>query len=158
VGQSRLARQRLAHDRELAYHDARALAIELGRGRPRAPFDPMAAGVVLWPGEAVYRQVPLALSIRSRGSWATPSTATVLVTDQRLLCRFHSGCLASLPWRHLTGLHINLAAAQITLDYADGTPIALTGVFAPVIAVAAVACTYGPAALLTHPGLESLRH
>ena len=40
-----LVEQRLARERTEAYHDARALAIELGRGEPTARFDPMTAGV-----------------------------------------------------------------------------------------------------------------
>ena len=52
-----LVEQRLARDRTEAYHDARALAIELARGEPSTPFDPMAAGVVLQPGEIAYRAV-----------------------------------------------------------------------------------------------------
>ena len=154
---ARLARQRLVHDREHAYHDARVLAIELGRGQPRAPFDPMAAGVVLWPGETVYRHVPLCLATRSHGTWAAPTAATVLVTDQRLLCRLHTGCLAPLPWRNLAGLHINLPDERITLDHGDGQPVAASGPAVPVVAVVGVACTYGVDALLTHDGLATLR-
>jgi len=51
--------QRLVRDRTLAHHDARALAIELAQGEPPVHFNPMTAGVVLQPGETVYRQVPL---------------------------------------------------------------------------------------------------
>lgn len=154
---ARLARRRLAHDRELAFHDARALAIEISRGQPRAPFDPMAAGVVLWPGETVYRRAWLSLSIRSNGSWVTPSMATVLVTNQRLLCRLPSGCLASLPWRDLVGLHIDLPGEQVTLDHGDGRPVAVSGPAVPVVAVASIASTYGVPALLHHSALDSLR-
>jgi hypothetical protein len=51
-----LVEQRLARDRTEAYRDARALAIELARAEPSLRFDPMRAGVVLKPGETVYRQ------------------------------------------------------------------------------------------------------
>jgi hypothetical protein len=54
-----LVKQRLAHDRTEAHHDARALAIELARGVPSTRFDPMTAGLVLQPGETVYRQLPI---------------------------------------------------------------------------------------------------
>ena len=40
-----LVEQRLARDRVGAYHEARALAIELARGEPSTAFDPMAAGL-----------------------------------------------------------------------------------------------------------------
>lgn len=118
----------------------------------------MALGIVLQPHEVAYRYVPTRLSAFDHGRWAPPSAARVLVTDYRLACMLSIGCLASLPWHGLFGLCIDIDHACVTLDYADGAPIALTGDFAPVTAVAAVACTYGSATLLTHPGLAPLRH
>ena len=64
-----LVEQRAARDRAEAYHDARALAIELARGEPTARFDPMRAGVVLQPGETVYRQVQLWIRVQQDGRW-----------------------------------------------------------------------------------------
>ena len=153
----RLAEQQLARQRAAAREHARALAIELGRGQPRAPFDPMNAGVVLWPNETAYRQVPLWLTAFDHGHWAAPSWTTVLVTDQRLLCRFASGSLASLPWNGLVGLNIDLGSDRVTLDHGDGQPVALSGPDTPTIAVASVAFLYGIDALLQHPALDGLR-
>ena len=153
----RLAEQHLARQRAAARDDARSLALELGRGQPRARFDPMNAGVVLWPNETAYRQVPLWLTAYDHGHWAAPSWTSVLVTDQRLLCRFASGTLAALPWNGLVGLNIDLSADRVTLDHGDGQPVALSGPAAPPVAVASVAFLYGIDALLQHPGLDGLR-
>lgn len=154
---AKLAAHELARDRVAARDDARALALELGRGRPRATFDPMTAGVVLWPGETVYRQVSLWLTVFEHGGWLTPSWASVIVSDQRLLCRFRSGCLASLPWRGMVGLHINLFNEEITLDHGDGQLVILSGPATSTVAVASVAFVYGVEALLQHLALGSLR-
>lgn len=140
-----------------ARDDARRLAIEIGRGQPDTMFDAMAAGVVLKQGETAYRQVPVWLTAFDHGHWASPNPAQAIVTDQRLLCRLHTGCLASLPWHHLAGLHINLPEEQITLDHGDGRPVAVSGPAVPVVAVVGVARTYGVEALLTHDGLATLR-
>ena len=152
-----LVQQRLARDRTEAYHDARALAIELARGEPSARFDPMRAGVVLRPGETVYRQVPLWVRVQQDGRWAEASYADVIVSDTRLFCRFAAGRLASLWWKGVAGLHVDLAAEYMVLDYGDGQPVGISGAqFAPV-PVAAIASIYGVQALVDHPALASLR-
>jgi hypothetical protein len=149
--------ERLARDRTQAYHDARALALELARRAPSARFDPMAAGVVLQPGETVYRHVPLWIRVQQDGRWAGASFADVFMTDQRLLCRFASGRLTSLWWNGIVGLHVDLAAEHIVLDYGDGQPFGLSGAQVAPAAVAAIASTYGVQALVRHPGLAALR-
>lgn len=78
-----LVEQRLARDRTEAYHDARALAVELARGEPSARFDPMKAGVVLQPGETVYRQMPFWIRVQQTGRWAEASYAGVDGTRYR---------------------------------------------------------------------------
>jgi hypothetical protein len=152
-----LVEQRLARDRTEAYYDARALAIELVHGVPSARFDPMAAGVVLQPGETAYRQVPIWIRVQQDGRWAGASLAEVVVTDLRLLCRFGSGSLISLWWGGLVGLRVDLAAEQIVLDYGDGQPVNLAGSPVPLVAVVGVASLYGVEAMLTHPALSLLR-
>jgi hypothetical protein len=122
-----LVEQRAARDRTEAYHDARALAIELARGEPTARFDPMTVGVVLQPGETVYRQVPIWIRVQNEGRWADASFAAVLVSDMRLLCRFATGRLSSLWWSGVVGLNVDLAAEHIVLDYGDGQPVGLSG-------------------------------
>ena len=67
--------QRAARDRTEAYHDARALVFEVARRVPAARFDAMKAGVVLEPGETVYRQVPLWIRVQEDGCWAGASFA-----------------------------------------------------------------------------------
>jgi hypothetical protein len=149
--------QRLARDRTEAHHDARALAIELARGVPVTRFDPITAGVVLQPGETVYRQLPIWIRVQQVGRWADASFANVLATDLRLLCRFASGGLTTLWWSGVVGLNVDLAAEHIVLDYGDGQPIALSGAEVAPAAVACVAFVYGLEAMLTHPGMVPLR-
>jgi len=152
-----LVEQRLVRDRTEAYHDARALAIELARGEPSTPFDPMAAGVVLQPGETVYRQVPLWIRVQQDGRWAEASYADVIVTDLRLLCRFESRRLTSFWWSGVVGLHVDLAAEHIVLNFGDGQPVGLSGPLVAPVAVVAVASLYGVQALVGHPALAPLR-
>ena len=152
-----LVEQRLARDRTEAYYDARALAIELFHGVPSARFDPMAAGVVLQPGETAYRQVPIWIRVQQDGLWAGASLAEVVVTDLRLLCRFGSGSLVSLWWSGLVGLRVDLAAENIVLDFGNGEPVNLAGVQVAPLAVLGIASVYGKESMLAHPALASLR-
>jgi hypothetical protein len=152
-----LVEQRLVRDRTEAYHDARALAIEIVRGEPSVRFDQMRAGVVLQPGETVFRQLPIWIRVQQDGRWAVASFADVVVTDQRLLCTFSSGRLASLWWRGVVGLHVDLAAEQVVLDYGDGEPVCISGAQVAQFSVAAIASTYGAQALVGHPALAPLR-
>jgi hypothetical protein len=152
-----LVEQRAARDRTEAYHDARALALELARGEPTVRFDPMTVGVVLQPGETVYRQVRIWVRVQQDGRWADANFADVLVTDLRLLCRFATGRLSSLWWKGVVGLHIDLAAEHIVLDYGDGQPVSLSGLWVAPAAVAGVAAIYGTQALVGHPALALLR-
>ena len=152
-----LVEQRLVRDRTEAYHDARALAIELACGEPSTPFDPMAAGVVLQPGETVYRQVPLWIRVQQDGTWAGASFADVIVTDLRLLCRFASGRLSSLAWNAVAGLEVDLVAEHVVLDFGDGQPVGLSGAQVAQVSVAVIASIYGIRGLLGHPALAALR-
>ena len=152
-----LVEQRLARDRTEAYYDARALAIELARGVPSTRFDPMAAGVVLQPGETVYRQLPIWIREQEYGRWAEASHADAAVTDARLLCRFANGHLSSLWWRGIVGLNVDLAAEHIVLDFGDGQPVHLSGPLVAPVAVVGIASVYGTEAMLTHPGLACIR-
>jgi hypothetical protein len=152
-----LLEQRLARDRTEAHHDARALALELARGEPSACFDSMAAGVVLQPGETVYRHVPLWIRVQDDGRWAGASYADVFVTDKRLLCRFAAGRLSSLWWSGVVGLNVDLAAEHIVLDYGDGQPVGLSGAQVRAVAIVGIAAIYGMEAMLTHPSLAPLR-
>jgi hypothetical protein len=152
-----LVEQRLARDRAEAHHDARALAIVLVQGVPSARFDPMAAGVVMQPGETAYRQVPIWIRVQQDGRWADASLADAVVTDGRLLFRFATGHLASLWWSGIVGLNVDLAAEHIVFDFGDGQPVSLSGVHVAQVSVAVVASVYGPEAMLTHEALAVLR-
>jgi len=152
-----IVEQGLARDRAEAHRDARALAIELARGVPSARFDPMRAGVVLQPGETVYRQVPLWIRVQQDGRWADASYADVIVTDLRLLCRLGSGRLTSLWWNGVLGLQVDLATEQVVFDFGDGQPVCMCGPAVCVLAVAAIVSLYGLEALLGHRSLAPLR-
>ena len=152
-----LVEQGLARDRAEAHRDARALAIEFARGVTSARFDPMRAGVVLRPGEIVYRQVPLWIRVQQDGHWADPASADVIVTDVRLLCRLASGRLTSLWWHGVVGLQVDLVAEHIVLDFGDGQPVCLSGAQVAPVSVSAIASIYGVQALVGHPALAPLR-
>ena len=147
----------IAQARAVAYDDARALAVELGRGVSSSGFDAMSAGLVLLPGETAYRWVQVWIMVQHDGCWAPPSWAQILVTDQRLLCRCGDGRLVSLYWSDVVGMQIALDQQSIILNYGDHAPVALSGVETAVIAVAAVATLYGVSSLLAHPALAALR-
>lgn len=153
-----LVEQRLARDRTEAHYDARALAVELAQGVPATRFDPMVAGVVLQPGETVYRQLSIWIRLQQNGCWAEASHTNVVVTDGRLLFRFATGHLASLWWNGIVGLNVDLAAEHIVLDFGDGQPVNLSGSSVALVAVAAIASIYGTQALVGHPALAPLRH
>ena len=152
-----LVEKRLARDRTEAHHDARALAIELARGVPSTRFDPMTAGVVLQPGEIVYRQVPLWIRVQQDGCWAEASYADVLVTDMRLFCRFATGRVSLLWWGGVVAIDVDLANEHIVIDYGDGQPVSLSGPWVAAAAVAGVAAIYGAQALVDHAALAPLR-
>ena len=141
-----------------AFDDARALALEMGRGIPSRHFDAMGAGLVLGRGETAYRWVGAWLAAQDRGCWAPPNWAQALITDERLLCRCDDGRLLSLPWAEVTGLQIVLDQQRLVINYGGEPPIAFMGVETAVLAVAAVAGVYGLPSLLTHPALSPLRH
>jgi hypothetical protein len=151
-----LAAENLAHQRIEAFHDARALAFELARREPSSHFDPMKAGVVLQPGETVYRELPLWVRVQQDGRWAEGSRADVLVTDMRLLCRFATGRV-SLWWSGVVAIDVDVAKEHIVIDDGDGQPVGLLGPQIAPVSVAAIASTYGAQALARHPALASLR-
>jgi hypothetical protein len=152
-----LVEQRLARDRTEAHHDARALAIELARGVPLTRFDPMTAGVVLQPGETVYRQLPLWIRVQQDGRWAEASHADVLVTDMRLFCRFATGRVSLLWWGGVVAIDVDLVNEHIVIDYGDGAPVSLSGPWVAAAAVTGVAVIYGVQALVDHSALAPLR-
>ena len=81
----------------------------------------------------------------------------MFITDQRLLCRFASGSLTSLWWSGVVGLHVDLVAEHIVLDFGDGQPVNLAGAQVAPLAVLGIASLYGKESMLTHPALAPLR-
>ena len=140
-----------------ALDDARALAVELSRGVASLEFDAVSAGLILFPGETVYRCIGAWLTTMDRGSWAPPNWAEILITDRRLICRCDDARLLSLSWTDVTGLQIALSEQRLIVNYGDDPPIAFMGAATAVLAVGAVAGVYGLPSLLTHPSLSSLR-
>lgn len=137
--------------------DARALALELAGLQSDRPLDPMSLGVVLEPGEVLRRASVSWLRVRIDGVWSDASWSEVLITDRRLLVRLASNDLVSLWWGSLVGFDVDLCAGHVVLDFGDGRTRLLSGPAAAVVAVAGVAQLYGIPALVTHPGLASLR-
>lgn len=151
------ASAQLAHKRTAAYDDARALAVELGRGSSSCAFDDLNAGVVLAPHETVYRSTEVWLRMQTSGAWGQGQRANVLISDQRLLCRLFDGRWTSLWWNGVVGLQVDLAAEHVVLDYGDGEPIALSGIQSAIIGVGAVAFVQGVEGLIRHRALDPLR-
>jgi hypothetical protein len=140
-----------------AFDDARALALEMGRGNPSRYFDVVGAGLVLAIDETAYRWVGAWLAAQDGGCWAPPNWAQALITDERLLCRCDDGRLLSLPWAEVTGLQMVLDQQRLFMNYRGEPAIAFMGVETAVLAVAAVASVYGLPSLLNHPDLSRLR-
>lgn len=121
-----------AGPRQSAIHLRPGISKKVSRTRrsrcvPSTRFDPMPAGVVLLPEEALYRRLPIWIQVQDSGRWAEASHANTVVTDGRLLCRFASGHLASLWWGGIVGLSVDLAAEHIVLDFGDGQLVNLAG-------------------------------
>jgi hypothetical protein len=82
------------------------------------------------------------------------------MTSHRLVTRLtgDSGRLISNWWRAIAGVQIDLERQTLTMDdYRSEWRGLYAGPATPIIAVAAIERIYGPAALLEHPGLVSLR-
>jgi len=95
--------------------------------------------------------------VQQDGTWADASFADVIVTDMRLLSRFESRRLTSLWWSGIVGLHVDLAAEHIVLDFGDAQPVCLSGPLVAPVAVVGIASVYGAEAILTHHALALLR-
>jgi hypothetical protein len=149
----------LSRDWAEACTDARYLAVELACGRPYRPVDVMEFGFVLEPAETAFRVLPTAIAQYdpSLRAWPDCLPATALITSRRTLIRLPHGAVISLWWDDLVGLDLNWQSGRVLLDYGDGTPRMLSGLFVADIAVAATAYVYGLDALTTHPALEPLR-
>jgi hypothetical protein len=160
--------------RKDATEDARQLALELYEGRP-GPASPYGIGVVLEPGEVVFRQVwaryatlvstpdlyDTSGGVRPGSpSWREWGWGLTLVTSDRLVARLggDGGRLVSVWWSGVGGLQVDLAKESVVMDASNGDWRGrYGGPLAPVLAVAAVERVYGAAALLDHPGLAPLR-
>ncbi len=143
--------------RSAGEEDARVLALEVAGLRPEVLIDPMALGLVLGPGEKVYRTMQLWLSHKAPGGWSVPILCPTVVTNERLIVRMPLGGFESLWWRSLVGFDPRLERSTMLLDYGDGFPRRLSGPGVPAAAVVGVAVLYGVAALADHAALECLR-
>lgn len=136
---------------------ARALALELAGLRPSTLVDPSSLGVVVEPDETALRTCGVWLRWLVDGQWLPAQYCSALVTDRRVVVRLPASGLRSFWWGSLVGLDIDIVAGHVVLDYGDGRPRALSGEGVPVVAVAAVAGTYGVEALATHEAIAPLR-
>lgn len=159
---------------EWAWDDARQLALDLYHLQP-SPISPYGIGIALQAGEVIYRRVwarystlgttPDLVDGRGRlllGSpiWRDWGWCDTLVTSHRLvtLLAGDSGRLVSNWWTSIAGVEVNLEQETVTMDdRASEWRGAYAGPTAPIIAVAAIEWLYGPAALVDHPDLASLR-
>lgn len=140
-----------------AADDARTLALELAGLRPSPVIAPWALGLVVEPDETILRRVEIWVCWLVDGQWAPPQFCAALVTNRRIVVRLPASGLRSFWWGSLLGLDIDLVAGHVVLDYGDGRPRALSGVSAPIVAVAAVAGAHGVQALATHDAIAPLR-
>lgn len=151
-------REHVAPPPEAVDADARALALELGGLSPRQLVDPVTVRLVLENGEQAWRRVDgMWLRVQTGGQWSDAVPAVVLITDRRLLLRLATGEAVSLWWGSVVGYSPDLVARHVVLDFGDGSPRALSGEGASVVAVAGVASLYGLEALTTHPSIAALR-
>lgn len=137
--------------------DARQLALEVAGLASAPPVDVMRRGVVLEPGERVWREVSAELRHQFSGAWSDPIAVVALVTDRRVLLRTSAGELVSLWWGSLVGFQPSLSNGFVVFDYGDGVPRVLSGRQIPLVAVAGVMALYGTAGLTEHPALAPLR-
>jgi hypothetical protein len=163
--------------REFAVEDARQLAIDLGAGVP-VSCPVMDIGVVLTPGEIVWRQTIARYAVLTvtthtewregfggqarsydveQRTWRDWGGAPWWVTSQRIVGRVLDGELLGLWWGRFTGCLVDLGSERVVLDGPDGWRYAFSGPCVPVIAVAAVAHLHGVHSLVSHPSLDPLR-
>jgi hypothetical protein len=141
-----------------AHEDARKLAMEIAGLEPVVYVDPVGMRVILEPGEAAWRQLDnLWLRVMVDGAWSEAAPARALLTNRRLLVRLRSGEALSLWWGSLVAFDPDIDRGQVVLDYGDGSPRAVSGADATLVAVAGIASLYGVKELTTHPALEQLR-
>jgi hypothetical protein len=141
-----------------AQGDARQLAMEIAGLEPRQSVDPVDLRVVLEPDETAWRQLDgLWLRVMVDGAWSDAAPGRALLTSSRLLVRLRTGEVVSLWWGSLVGFDPDLGRGHVVLDYGDGSPRAVSGPGAALVAVAGVASLYGVEALTTHPALDPLR-
>lgn len=161
-----------------AVEDARSLAVEMGQGALARWPQVSDLGVVLDPGEVVWRQVTarwqsVTIScytqhretflggLRSwdvqQSGWADMGEGTWWLTNHRIVGRTLQGQLVGWRWEHMVGCLVDLHGQRVTFDVNTGHRFALTGPAVPVVGVVAIAQLHGTATLLTHPALGPLR-
>jgi hypothetical protein len=150
----------------------RRLAIDLHRGH-EVPIRPYTVGLVLWKSrhEQVWGQVPARCSAdtplivrpsqrRRRDPPPQPRVTDWLITSHRIAGRFYPDALSWWEWTTIVGVQVDLMAGSEYVQLDLALPAHPVGWYGPGIAPLAVAAVYdlhGPAALLDHPGLSTLR-
>ena len=146
--------------RTWATNTARDLALDLYHGRPAA-IRPYNVGVVLDPDEVVWAEVPVRFNLDQPPP--IPGTQSPvrswLVTSGRVVGRLGGDRLCGYRWETMVGLRVTLAPGreQLAVDIDGQPPLVWAGPGIAPMAVVAVFHLHGPAALLDHPGLASLR-
>jgi len=150
--------------RAWATQSARDLVLDIYEGRP-LPITPYRVGVVLFPGERVWAEIPARfpcerppLPWAGRRPWQPPLRPWLVTTD-RVVGRLGDDRLYGWRWEDIIGCRIELAPQRewVTVDAAGSGPVTWIGPGVAPLAVAAVYRLHGPAALLEHPALACLR-
>jgi hypothetical protein len=132
------------------------------------PYD---LGLVLWPQEKTWAQIPARcstdtpLAIRTgpprRGEHPPQTRITNwLITNYRIAGRLYPDSLTWWEWAGIVGMKIDLSPGNehVRIDVAQySLPVVWSGPGVAPLAVAATYHLYGPAALIDHPGLAPLR-
>ena len=152
--------------RRWANETARALALDLYHHQPPAirPYD---IGVILGAGETIWAQVPVGFNHDPTNyptppgpHIPTPAIRPWLVTSHRLVSRLGDDLLHDYAWQDMVGVRLQLAAGReaLAINVVGQPTLVWFGAGLAPMAVAAVFHLYGPAALIDHPGLESIRN
>jgi len=165
--------------RVAAYDDARMLALAIAGSCHLPAISTYDLGIVLGVGEVVWQRTPAAYWWRGEQRWTEQRTSHAgyrstftevrresmncagtlgwLITSQRLVAREPTGEVISIHWTAIQAVSVDLIADAVALDGAAGYHCELRGPAIAPVGVAAIACCFGPRALLDHPSLVALR-
>jgi hypothetical protein len=157
-----------AQARDWGTQAGRSLALGLYQDRDLGVL-PYSVGVVLWPEEKVWAElparcsadapVPAAAGGRGPALPPQPPVGTWLVTSKRIAGRINGNVLRWWTWDQIVGAQVDLTPGRemVHLDPGGAVPVVWTGPGVAPLAVAAVYHLHGAGAMVDHPGLAPLR-